>query len=59
MLAKALMSFSADNYGIFAHKDDIIEILDPNVFLDLEQAKFVKQVDRINVAEDDSDAIKN
>jgi len=44
--ARALMSFSA--YNLYAHKEDIIEINDPNVFLDLQQANFVEQVDRVS-----------
>jgi hypothetical protein len=46
MLARALMSFSADSYGISAQQGEIIEVLNPNTFLDLSQAKFVEQVDR-------------
>ena len=36
MLAKALMTFNA--FNITAHQGQIIEISDPNIFLDLVQA---------------------
>jgi hypothetical protein len=48
MLARALMSFNADAYGIHARTGEVIEILDEKVFLDLEQAKFVEQIDRVS-----------
>ena len=46
MLAKALMTFNA--FNITAHQGQIIEISDPNIFLDLVQAHFVEQIYRFS-----------
>lgn len=46
MLAKALMTFNA--FNITAHQGQIIEISDPNIFLDLVQANFVEQIYRFS-----------
>jgi hypothetical protein len=46
MLAKALMSFIYDPMKLHVNKDTVFQIHDPNLFLDLWNAKFVEQVER-------------
>ena len=46
MLAKALMSFQFED--LKKSKNEVFEIENPQVFLDLYNAKFVEQVDRLH-----------
>jgi hypothetical protein len=48
MLAKALMTFYYQPTNLKINKGEVISIDDPMLFIDLYNAKFVEQIDRLH-----------